>query len=490
MRSAYSSQLRLDCLPIGQLQLNLNCRDEIIPILEALKHVFCQSELRDQLIELVANDVNESTRDDVGREGFDYWQIIVLAVVRLGCNIDYDRLQDLCENHRALGCLLCVGEWDETNFAARRIRDTLCLLKPATIEKMNHIVVAYGQRLHENAAQKVRADSFVVETDIHYPTESSLIWDGLRKLIPICVALAPLLGETGWRQARHLKKKAKRLAREVGRISASKSPRVTATLNVAYAKLLDHAGNILQRARTLENKAQNVSSNIHATCEMVLLSSQLTHWIKLTAQVCNTAYRRTQLGEKVENDEKLFSLFETHTQLYRRGKAGQPNQFGRLALIYEDGAGFISHYHLMARNATDESVVCEQTRIAQQRHNGSIQDASFDRGFYSPENERELQKIIDVPCLPPSHRNHYAERMKNASVRFRNSRQSHPGVESAIGALQNGNGLKRCRDKSEKGFERYLGLAILGRNLQVLGKLLITRQSRHAAACFTKRKAA
>ncbi len=100
----------------------------------------------------------------------------------------------------------------ETNFAARRIRDTLCLLKPTTIEEMNHIVVSYGQQLDGNAAQKVRADSFVVETDIHYPAESSLIWDGLRKLIPICATLAPLLGESGWRQAQHLKKKAKRLA--------------------------------------------------------------------------------------------------------------------------------------------------------------------------------------------------------------------------------------------------------------------------------------
>ena len=103
----------------------------------------------------------------------------------------------------------------------------------------------------------------------------------------------------------------------------------------------------------------------------------------MTARVCDTAYRRTQLGEKVPNEEKLFSLFEPHTQLYRRGKAGQPNQFGRMVLIYEDGAGFISHYHLMARDASDASVVCDQTRIAQERHRHAIKEASFDRGFYS-----------------------------------------------------------------------------------------------------------
>jgi len=138
MRKAFSSQLRLDCKSVEQLKLNLNCRDEIVPLLEALKHVFGQSDLRNGLTQLVAADVNESPRDDVGREGLGYWQIVVLAIVRLGCNLNYDKLQDLCENHRALRCLLGVGDWDEaTSFGAKRIRDTLCLLKPSTIEKMN-----------------------------------------------------------------------------------------------------------------------------------------------------------------------------------------------------------------------------------------------------------------------------------------------------------------------------------------------------------------
>lgn len=487
MRKAFSSQLRLDCQPIEHLRLNLNCRDEIVPLLEALKHAFAQTELRDELIKLVAADVNETSRDDIGREGFAYWQIVVLAVVRLGCNLNYDKLQDLCENHRALRCLLGVGDWDEaTSFAAKRIRDTLSLLKVSTIEKMNHAVVCYGQDLHGNARDKVRADSFVIETNIHFPTESSLIWDGMRKIIPICVKLAPLLGESGWRQAKHLKKKVKQGVREVARISASKSPKVKAGLNQAYADLLKVAADLIERARTLETKAQKSAGDT----QTMALSSSLSYWIKLTSQVCSTAYRRTQLGGTVPNEDKLFSLFESHTQLYRRGKAGQPNQFGRMALIFEDKAGFISHYHLMDREATDQSVVVEQTRIAQQRHHHEIEEASFDRGFHSAENERDLTGIIRHLCLPPSHRNQYAERMKTASVRFHRSRQSHPGIESAIGALQRGNGLERCRDKTEKGLERYLSLAILGRNMHVLGKLLIAREATKAIACQSKRKAA
>ena len=346
---------------------------------------------------------------------------------------------------------------------------------------MNHAVVRHGQDLHGTARRKVRADSFVIETNIHYPTESGLIWDGMRKIIPLCAKLASLLGEPGWRQAKHLKRRVKQCVREVSRISASKSPRVKATLNQAYAKLLELVGHLMQRARALETKAQEAGAAI-------MLSSSLSHWITLTARVCDTAYRRTQIGERVANEEKLFSLFETHTQLYRRGKAGQPNQFGRMALIYEDKAGFISHYHLMDREVSDQDVVVEQTRLVQKQHQDEIQEASFDRGFHSEEIERELEEIIENLCLPPSHRNQYAQCMKTAPLQFHRSRQSHPGIESAIGALQSGNGLERCRDKSEEGLERYLGFAILGRNMHVLGKLLIARAAHQAPAAKSKRQ--
>jgi len=477
MRKAYETQGQLGCCSIEQLELNLDCRDEIIPILFALKHVFAQQTLRERLCRLVAGDVNRNTSDDTGREGFDYWQIIVMAIVRLGCNLNYDKLQDLCENHRALRCLLRVGDWDETSFRGRRIRDAVCLLQPETIALLNQEIVEHGQDEHGDARRKVRADSFVVETNIHHPTESSLIWDGVRKMIPLCVKLALLTGCPGWRQARHLRKRIKQQVREIARISASKSPQVTATLSDAYSVLLSRVADLLERVETLQAQVQRHGCDVRITA----LSQQLQHWLTLTTQVCDTAYRRTQLKETVPNSDKLFSLFEPHTQLYRRGKAGQPNQFGRLVLVYEDAAGFISHYHLMDRDAGDSEVVVEQTRIAQQRHHGAIEDASFDRGFFSEANEAALAEIVSHPCLPPRHRTAYAKWLQTASIRFRASRQRHPGIESAIGALQSGNGLQRCRDRTEQGLDRYLGLAILGRNMQTLGRLLIARGGSSAA---------
>jgi len=487
MRQHYDRQRRFDCTPIAELSLNFGCRDEMIPVLAGLQYLYTCNSLRNELVKLVAEDINQDTRRDVGRPGLDDWQIIVLAAVRLGCNYDYDKLQDQAENHRALQTLLGVGQWSEnTTFRARRIRDTLCQLKPATLAAINHAIVSHGQQLHGDAAERVRADSFVIETNIHYPSESTLIDDGMRKIIPLCMRLAGETGQPGWRQGKHLRKRVKEHVRTIGRIVSSKSPKVKARLPQAYGRLLDAAKRILDRARTVQTAAETHVLSIEGLAWLAALK----RWIDLTSQVCSVAYRRVVLQEKVPNNEKLFSLFETHTQLYRRGKARTPNQFGRMALLFEDGAGFISNYHLMDRHASDGDVVVQQTRETQKRHNEAIQQASFDRGFYSPENEQQLAAIVDEPCMPPRHSQPYAKCLENASVTFHRQRQRHPGIESAIGALQTGNGLKRCRDRSETGFERYLGLAILGRNIHVLGRILIARRQAEAAAAFSKRKAA
>ena len=483
MRKAFSGQQRLDCQGVLGVQLNLECRDEIIPILRALQQVYSRPELRDQILNLIAQDVNQDARDDVGREGMDYWQILVLAAVRLGCNLDYDKLQDLAEQHRALRHLMGIGDWsEEGGFSWRRIHDNLCLLKPATLEKLSHLIVAEGHRLQPEAAQQSRADTFVVETNIHWPTESTLIRDGLRKIIGLCVLLAGVLKLDGWRQAAHLLKQVKRHSRRIERISSRKGPQYQDRLQREYRKLLDLSGKITQRARQL---LQHVEARPELAASGPV--TQLRLFLERTEQVRGTARRRVLEGEQVPNDEKLFSIFEPHNQLYKRGKAGQPVQFGRLVLIYEDAAGFITHTYLLSRQEQDKDVVVLQTRIVQDRLQGAIEEASFDRGFHTPDNQRELAEIVARPCLLKPGARQSAEQAQQATVSFRRARQRHAGVESAIGALQAGNGLERSRDRSEVGFERYVALAVLGRNLHTLGKLLIAQDASQCEAARSKR---
>jgi hypothetical protein len=491
MRKAFDRQRRLDCPSVGNVVLNTNCRNETIPILRGLQHIYGTPHVRDSILRAIAQDVNGKSSARFGRPGLSYWEILVLAAARLGCGYDYDQLQDLAENHRALRQVMGIGDWestekDQTRFDWRRIENNINLLRPETIEKINQAIIAEGHRLQPQAAETVRGDSFVVETNIHYPTDSSLIVDGLRKVLGLAVMLAGLFGMIGWRQHQHLYRKARRLARTIERIAARKGDDYQERMKRPYRELLELAGTLLTRAETLRQTVRNYG--VGGGTEALALDKDLETFLQRTRQVCELARRRVLEGETIRNSEKLFSIFETHTQLYKRGKVGEPIQFGRLVLVFEDGVGFITHHHILPRDKGDRDVVVAQTRRAQKCHQGKIRRGSFDRGFHSPRIQDELAKILAHPCVPMPGSKQAAEQEKTASVEFRNSRQSHPGIESAIGALQSGNGLKRCRDRGEKGFERYIGLGVLGRNLHVLGKLLIAREAPHSKAAYSRRK--
>ena len=210
--------------------------------------------------------------------------------------------------------------------------------------------------------------------------------------------------------------------------------------------------------------------------------------MQLTEKVCSTARRRVLLGEVVPNEEKIFSIFEPHTELIKRGKQPDPIQYGHKVLLIEDAVGFICHYEVVANGVLDQDVLVPEMIELQQRVGGKIKRASFDRAFHTPDNQEKLAVIVDHPCIPRKGRLSGHKQEEEASVAFRQGRQSHPGIESAIGALQSGNGQERCRDKSKLGYERYVGLGTLGRNLQVLGKLLLAQDDEKCEAAQSKRK--
>jgi hypothetical protein len=136
----------------------------------------------------------------------------------------------------------------------------------------------------------------------------------------------------------------KRLVRKIERIAARKGDGYQERLKPLYRDLLDLAGTILARADTLRKEVQK---NGTGGPETLALIKDLETFLQRTRQVCGITRRRVLEDETIPNKEKLFSIFETHTQLYMRGKAGQPMQFGRQVLIYEDGVGFITHYHIL-----------------------------------------------------------------------------------------------------------------------------------------------
>jgi hypothetical protein len=486
---------RLDCLPISDVKLNLECRDEIVPILRALQHLYADGSLRRELLALVGKDVNGDSSRKHGRRGMNYWEITVLAAARLGCNLDYDKLQDLAENHRSLRHIMGIGDWqDEVDFDWRRIEDNLTKLRPATLQKISALVVKAGHVLEPEAIESVRGDTFVVETNIHYPTESSVIGDGLRKILPLAAELAVAAGREGWRQYEHLLKKVRQWVQKIDRAARAKRKGAD-RLKPGYQKLLELAKDLLGRARRLllalafpmDSTAFSLE-RLKNTAAPATREGLLLHYVILTEKVCDNARRRVLHGETLANEEKIFSIFEPHTELIKRGKQPNPTQFGHNTLVIEDAVGFVIEYRVLGKGELDQDVVVPVMKQLQKRFEGKIQSASFDRAFHTADNQQELAALVTTPCIAVKGAKQGRQQQQEGTVAFRKARQNHPGVESAIGALQAGNGLERCRDKTDRGFERYVALGVLGRNLQTLGKLLLAQDDAECEAAASRRK--
>jgi hypothetical protein len=479
MRVQFHSQLQLGGSAISDVKLDVDCRHELIPILKAVQYMNGKPGVRDRLLQLIERDLLGQKSSRRGAPGMSCWEALVLAAVRLGCDLDYDALHDLSNNHRAVRSVMGLGVFDNKRFPRSTLNDNLSRLKAETLQAISQLIIGEGHQAARTSPKQVRTDGFVVETNIHYPTEANLMLDGLRKLLGLAATLSQETGISGWRQHNHLLKKGKRLLREIQKTARSRKDK-TERMERLHAELIEQVRAVATRCQKLVEEVMTEAEPIHLVTGDVRdsLARELKHYLPLTLQVCDLAERRVIKGEKVPNAEKLFSLFETHTQLIHRGKEPNPIEFGRHTVVVEDQLGFILDHRILQVGELEQDVTVPMIAALQERYGGSLQVASFDKGFYTPDNVKRLSATVAVACLPKKGKVTGEALERESAPAFRKARRRHPGIESAIHALEAGNGLDRCRDKGETGFHRYVALAVLGRNLQTLGRLLLEQERR------------
>ena len=211
--------------------------------------------------------------------------------------------------------------------------------------------------------------------------------------------------------------------------------------------------------------------------------SAVFEYIRHAERQIDQIRRRVVLDEKIPHEEKVFSIFEPHTEWISKGKAGVPQELGLRVCVLKDQYGFILH-HLVMEQLTDDKVAVAIAQGAKDRFT-NLAGSSFDKGFHSPYNRTELAKILDYVILPKKGRLSATEQKIEQSEEFVESRRKHSAVESCINALEN-HGLDRCLDHGLHGFKRYVALSVLARNIQILGHLLqqkeLKRQKRRKAA--------
>ncbi|MCI0444573.1 ISNCY family transposase, partial [bacterium] len=165
MRKDFDRQLNLDVPALDQIDFDPRSRHELEAILMALKHLYDSPQAMRSVLRLIAADIGQA---ELGCQGLAYWEILVLAAVRLGADLDYDALADLATNHRKLRALMGVGEWHTKKYARSTIHDNVKKLKPETLRAISRVIVGLGHTLEPKAIKRMRGDSFVVQTNIHY----------------------------------------------------------------------------------------------------------------------------------------------------------------------------------------------------------------------------------------------------------------------------------------------------------------------------------
>ncbi len=489
MRKVIEPQMQLGELAIGAIKLDPKSRDDIPQILRGLQHIYTTPELRGTIFAILAEVLPERQVEgktvkadpNNGRPGMSQWQILVLGVLRLGLNADYDRIQELANEHKTLRQMLGHSDWaDVKHYNLQTLKDNLRLFTPEILDRINQEVVRAGhQALKKNPAEGVvgRCDSVVVETDVHFPTDINLLLDAICKVIEICAILAGAYNLPGWRQHKYLQRLFKKQYRKVQRLKhstskdESKQQQKVLEIQEAHRDYLDLAKGRLALA---EQTRQQISPQDPVFAARLC---ELNKFIQDAHRQIDQIDRRVLQGERIPHEEKVFSLFQPHTEWISKGKAGVPVELGLRVCVMEDRDRFILHHQVMEKR-TDDQVAVSMVDETKERF-PTLRAVSMDKGFHSPGNQEALKSRLECVVLPKKGRLSQADQARESEPEFVELRKQHSAVESAINALEV-HGLDKCPDHGINGFKRYIAMAVVARNIQRLGAVL--RQQEHEAA--------
>ena len=473
MRKITEKQLKIGQTSISKIEIDIKSRDEIPQLLLGLQFIDSNKALRSEVHQILKGITPENVNPRNGRPGMDLWKILVLGALKLNCNWDYDKVHHIANEHYTVRQFLGHSRFEfNEKYSLQSIKDNISLLTPEILDRINELVVKAGHQWGGHKTEEElrgRCDSFVLETDVHFPTDINLLLDAVRKIIFLTARACEQLDITDWRQYRHLYKNVKGLFNRANRLKGSTSNNENQRLlrknqiKEVHASYVDLCELYVDRARECIEILDGMG------IETISLAMVIKKYIAHADRQIDQVRRRVLNGDSIPHHEKVFSIFEEHTEWIKKGKAGVPVELGLRVCILEDQYGFILHHRVMEKQTDDKIAVLmvEETK----RKFSNLDSCSFDKGFYSPDNKKALKAIIDKVILPKKGKLSKKDIEEEYSEEFKKLRRKHSAVESGINALEN-HGLDRCRDHGIKGFKRYVALSVLARNIQILGSVV------------------
>src|SRR5512136_1559423 len=478
MRYAFQAEPDFQITPIEKIRLPLRSRDELPPILAGLQWLWMHPTLRAEVLGLLEAAVLAG-KEATGRTGMDLWQILVLGVVRLGLDADWDRLEDLANHHTLIRQMLGVpatpyGE-DAKVFGHQTLRDNVALLDDELLQQINVLIAAAGREVFAKkdgaplAALEIKVDTYVLETDVHFPTDLNLLWDAGRKCVDLIEKYRDQFGYAlpGWRKAKEWRRQLKRCERIASQIVYRGGPNKEARVKRAVR---DYLG-----------VGRGLSAKVHASlldlCDQPVDRAHweaLAYFHRMLDKHLDLVQRRLLKEETIAAHEKVFSLFEPHTEWIQKGKQRPNVELGHRLLIATDQHQLIQDYDVPVGGADVDQSVPVADRLLGRYGPGGLASLSFDKGFTRREDRDLLSLYVPQVVMPKRCRKSEAETQSEREKKFVALRRQHSAVESEINSLEH-HGLNRCLDVGLDGYLRYVGYGVLSYNLHVIGRELLAR---------------
>lgn len=399
-----------------------------------------------------------STSDE-GRDGYTSEQLLRALVVLFLEGKTYRNTVILIDNSEFLQYFVRIGVKTTMDFTF--LNRAYTALGASTIDKMNAVLTGYAITTEMISGEKQRMDTTVYETNIHYPTDSSLLWDSFRTVARLIRMVQKELPHLDLSHRFH-DKKIKKLVTFIARNASSKSKKTQRKVKRTYIELI-------KRVRWIHGVGVEVCNKVFAAGYDV---PELSHYLPLVKKIVEQADRRIIQGQTVPPDEKLYSLFEAHTELIVRGKAGKPIEFGHKILLAQTGEKFIHHYAVMEKRIEDKELLMPAVKAHKKMFGDYPKVLSTDKGFYESMQQIEgLQENIPVVSIAKKGRRNQAEYERETSEAFIDGQRFRAGSEGSISVLKRAFKLGKCFFKGFKNYAASVGFAVLCHNLVLLAKL-------------------
>ena len=344
-------------------------------------------------------------------------------------------------------------------------------IQPETLHVLLDRVVELARAKKVTRGRKLRTDGTVVETNIHYPTDSSLLGDGVRVLSRTVKKARKILGVAAEQSRQLFRDRTRSAKQQVKRIleaTRQRGQQAEETMRDAYQHLLDTTQAMVDQARQV-----GAALNEQTSQTAQKLAATLETFIPRVEQVLEQTTRRVLQGETVPATEKIVSLFEPETAIIRKGKIAQATEFGRVVWLDEVEGGLISRYAVLEGNPPED----QQIRPSLDHHVALFEHPpnllAGDRGTYSAANERYARRLgIKQVVLPKPGAKSKARQAYERQAWFRRGRRWRAGIEGRISGLKRGQGLERCRYHGDDGMERWVGWGVITHDLRVIARTI------------------